>query len=382
MGAVTGSARETALTIIFRYLIRQIMISMIAVSAILLMVFMSGRFLKYLGNAAEGEISAGVLFSVMAYRFPGFLELILPLGLFIGILLAYGRMYLESEMTVLLACGVSEGDILRQTLIGSLPVMLVVAAMSLYVSPWGMKQVEEIFNEQRKATEFELLAPGRFQDFTSGGRVTYTEGLSDDKRELQGVFIAEFGKGGEGLTIITAETGTQLVDAQTGSRFLILKDGGRYAGNAGQLDYNTTEFEAYGLKIVSGKSGTKELEEGLSTGQLMKSNDPQQRALLHWRFSLPFIVPVVTLLAVRLSRVNPRQGRFFHLLPAMLVYITYLGLLIVARDALADGKVPEWIGMFWVHGLFLALGLWLQFGPAWLRKRRLQRAEPVVPTHA
>lgn len=72
MGAVTGSARETALTIIFRYLIRQVMISMIAVSTILLMVFMSGRFLKYLGNAAEGEISAGVLFSVMAYRFPGF----------------------------------------------------------------------------------------------------------------------------------------------------------------------------------------------------------------------------------------------------------------------------------------------------------------------
>jgi len=346
------------------------------------LVFMSGRFLKYLGNAAEGEISAGVLFSVMAYRFPGFLELILPLGLFIGILLAYGRMYLESEMTVLLACGVSEGDILRQTLIGSLPVMLVVASMSLYVSPWGMKQVEEIFNEQRKATEFELLAPGRFQDFTSGGRVTYTEGLSDDKRELQGVFIAEFGKNGGGLTIITAETGTQLVDAQTGSRFLILKDGGRYAGNAGQLDYNTTEFEAYGLKIVSGKSGTKELEEGLSTGQLMKSDDPQQRALLHWRFSLPFIVPVVTLLAVRLSRVNPRQGRFFHLLPAMLVYITYLGLLIVARDALADGRVPEWIGMFWVHGLFLALGLWLQFGPAWLRKRRLQRAGTAGPAHA
>ena len=102
----------------------------------------------------------------------------------------------------------------------------------------------------------------------------------------------------------------------------------------------------------------------------MKSDNLEDRALLHWRFSLPLIVPIVTLLAVRLSRVNPRQGRFFHLLPAMLVYITYLGLLIVARDALADGKVPEWIGMLWVHALFLAFGLWLQFGPAWLHKRR------------
>lgn len=368
-----GAARETDLSIIFRYLIRQIMVSMLAVSGILLLVFMSGRFIKYLADAAEGEIAAGVLFAIMGYRFPGFLELILPLGLFIGILLAYGRMYLESEMTVLFACGVSEKQLLAKTLLGALPVMLVVGAMSLYISPWGMKQVEHIFNEQRKATEFEMLAPGRFQDFTSGDRVTYTEALSDDKRQLQGVFIAEYDKDGKGVTLITAESGSQFIDEETGSRFLVLEDGGRFQGTPGRLDYNVTEFEAYGLKIVSGQEGSKELEEGLSTLALWNSDDPEDRALLHWRISLPLIVPIVTLLAVRLSRVNPRQGRFFHLLPAMLVYITYLGLLIVARDALADEKVPEWVGMLWVHALFLALGLWLQFGPGWLNRRRLER---------
>ncbi|HET8849748.1 MAG TPA: LPS export ABC transporter permease LptF [Marinobacter sp.] len=361
------------MTIVFRYLIRQVMVSMLAVSSVLLLVFMSGRFIKYLAEAAEGDLAADVLFSIMAYRFPGFLELILPLGLFIGILLAYGRMYLESEMTVLSACGVSDRELLTKTLIGCVPVMLVVGAMSLFVSPWGMKQVEQIFNEQRKATEFEMLAPGRFQDFTSGSRVTYTESLSDDKRQLQGVFIAEYDQDGEGITLITAETGSQLIDEETGSRFLILEEGGRFQGTPGQLDYNVTEFEAYGLKVVSGETGGRELEEGLSTRALWQSDNPEDRALLHWRFSLPLIVPIVTLLAVRLSRVNPRQGRFFHLLPAMLVYITYLGLLIVARDALADGKVPEWIGMLWVHGIFLALGLWLQFGPAWLHRRRLER---------
>ncbi|HTN32440.1 MAG TPA: LPS export ABC transporter permease LptF [Marinobacter sp.] len=359
------------MSIIFRYLIRQVMISMVAVSSILLLIFMSGRFLKYLGSAADGEIAAGVLFAIMGYRFPGFLELILPLGLFIGILLAYGRMYLESEMTVLFACGVSEEQLLLKTLVGSLPVMIIVGAMSLYVSPWGMKQVEQIFNEQRQATEFEMLLPGRFQTFGSGGRVTYTEGLSDDKRELHGVFIAEHNKGDEGLTIFMAKSGSQLIDNNTGSRFLILKGGGRFDGSPGQLDYNITDFEAYGLKIQSGTKGTKELEEGVTTWKLMQSDTLADRALLHWRFSLPLIVPIVTLLAVRLSRVNPRQGRFFHLLPAMLVYITYLGLLIVARDAMTDGKVPEWVGMLWVHGLFLGLGLWLQFGPAWLYRRRV-----------
>src|SRR5690554_7421409 len=104
----------------------------------------------------------------MGYRFPGFLELILPLGLFIGILLAYGRMYLESEMTVLFACGVSERELLQKTLVGALPVMLVVGAMRLVVSPWGMKQVEHIFNEQRKATEFVMLVTWGCRDLSSG----------------------------------------------------------------------------------------------------------------------------------------------------------------------------------------------------------------------
>ncbi|MFL1466057.1 LPS export ABC transporter permease LptF [Marinobacter sp. DUT-3] len=359
------------MSIVFRYLTRQTMISMLAVSGVLLLVFMSGRFIKYLAEAAAGELAGDVLFQIMAYRFPGFLELILPLGFFIGILLAYGRMYLESEMTVLFACGMSDRQVLGKTLLASIPVMLTVGAMSLYVSPWGMKQVEAIFNEQRKATEFEMLAPGRFQDLESGGRVTYTEGLSDDKRVLEGVFIAEYGR--EGLTIITAESGSQLIDQETGSRFLILEEGGRFEGLPGQLKYQVTGFDAYGLKIQTGAGGDKELEEGVSTLDLMASDNLEDRALLHWRFTLPLIVPIVTLLAVRLSRVNPRQGRFFHLLPAMLVYITYLGLLIVARDALASGKVPEWIGLLWVHVIFLALGLWLQFGPAWMYKRRLIR---------
>lgn len=361
------------MSIIFRYLARQVMISMLAVSGILLLVFMSGRFIRYLANAAAGEISGDVLFQIMAYRFPGFLELILPLGLFIGILLAYGRMYLESEMTVLFACGISEKQLLGKTLLASVPVMLTVGAMSLYVSPWGMKQVEQIFNEQRQATEFELLAPGRFQSLSSGGRVTYTEALSEDKRRLEGVFIAEYGDQGEGVSIITAREGSQLVDEDTGSRFLVLEDGARFEGVPGQMNYDVVEFETYGLKIRSGAAGPKTLEEGLNTLALLQSENPEYRAMLHWRLTLPLIVPIVTLLAVRLSRVNPRQGRFFHLLPAMLIYISYLGLLIVGRDALESGRMPEWIGLLWVHALYLGLGLWLQFGPSWLYRRRLMR---------
>lgn len=363
------------MSIIFRYLTRQILVTMLAVSGILLLVFMSGRFIKYLADAAQGELAADVLFAIMAYRLPGFLELILPLGLFIGILLAYGRMYLESEMTVLFACGVSERQLVRKTLGASLVVMAAVAFMSLYLSPWGMQQVQRIFNEQAKMTEFEMLAPGRFQSLSSGGRVTYTEALSEDKRELRGVFIAQPGGQGEGVVLISAERGTQFVDQATGSRFLVLHEGTRVEGKPGDLNFNVVEFDSYGLKINENQAFRKKrIEEAINTAELMNSSDPKERALFHWRVSLPLIVPIVTLLAIRLSRVNPRQGRFFHLLPAMLIYIAYLGLLIVARNALADQRTPGWLGLWWVHGLFLVVLLALHKVPEIHRQRRARHA--------
>ncbi len=364
---------ESILTIIFRYLTRQVLINMLAVSGVLLLVFMSARFIKYLAEAAAGDISPDVLFIAMGYRFPSFLELILPLGFFIGILLAHGRMYMESEMTVLHACGVSERKVLLQTLAAGLVVMLLVGACSLYFTPLGFKKIEGLINEQRKATEFAMLVPGRFQSTASGNRVTYTESLSSDRSELSGVFIAESGKNGGGLSLISAQRGSQMVDSQTGSRFLVLEDGKRFTGVPGQLDYQVTEFGQYGLKIAAANVKDRSLEVALSTESLWYSSDPSLRAMLHWRVSLPLTVPFLTLLAVRLSRVNPRQGRFFHLLPAMLLYIVYLGLLIVARGALARQTIPEWIGLLWVHVLFLSIGLWLNFGLPWLSRRRLSR---------
>ncbi|MDX5297624.1 MAG: LPS export ABC transporter permease LptF, partial [Gammaproteobacteria bacterium] len=264
------------MSIILRYLTRQVLISMLAVSGILLLVFMSGRFIKYLAQAASGQLSGDVLFLIMAYRFPGFLELILPLGLFIGILLAYGRMYLDSEMSVLYACGVSERRIVMHTMVSASVVMLLVGAMSLHFSPWGMQQVQRIFTEQARMTEFEMLTPGRFQSLRSGERVTYTEALSEDRRVLSNVFIAEPGREGRPPVLIRARSGSQFVDEQTGARFLVLRDGARYEGVPGQRDYQVVSFDVYGLKLDEPTGGyVKEYKEAIPTMDLWASDDPR-----------------------------------------------------------------------------------------------------------
>ena len=175
----------------FRYLSREVLLTFSAVSAVLLVIIMSGRFIKYLAQAAQGVLDPSVLLMIMAYRIPGFLQLILPLGLFLGVLLAYGRLYLESEMTVLTATGMSEQRLLSYTLAPALLVALICAWLSFFLTPQGVQNVAQILNEQDALTEFDTLVPGRFQSMRGGSRVTYTQELSSGRDELQGIFISE-----------------------------------------------------------------------------------------------------------------------------------------------------------------------------------------------
>lgn len=351
--------------IVFRYLSREVLVTLSAVSAVLLVIIMSGRFIKYLAQAAQGVLDPSVLFLIMGYRMPGFLQLILPLGLFLGILLAYGRLYLDSEMTVLSATGMSNRRLLGYSMAPAAIVAVIVAWLSLGLAPQGVAEVAKIFNQQDAMTEFDTLVPGRFQAMKDGSRVTYTEGLSDDRGQLAGVFISEKRMQrqveGEkpkqsGITVLVAEKGRQVIQAD-GSRYLILENGYRYDGNPGQADYRATQYETHGVLLpkpsVSAEIGERE---AIPTRELIGSDEPRYQAELQWRLSIPLLVFIVTLLAVPLARVNPRQGRFLKLLPAILLYMAYLALLIGARGQLDKGKIPMELGLWWVHALFLLIG--------------------------
>lgn len=352
--------------IVFRYMSREVLVTMSAVSAVLLVIIMSGRFIKYLAQAAQGLLDPGVLFMIMGVRLPGFLQLILPLGLFLGILLAYGRLYLDSEMTVLSATGVSPQRLLAYTLAPATLVALLVAWLSLSLAPQGVMEQMRILNEQDALTELDTLVPGRFQSMKDGSRVTYTQQLSKERDELAGVFISEkrFSRQGgkeRGITVLVAESGRQEIQAD-GSRYLILQNGYRYDGNPGQADYRAIKYDTYGVLLPKPTVSDEISErEAVPTRELIGSDNPRFQSELQWRLSLPLLVFVVTLMAVPLSRVNPRQGRFLKLLPAILLYMVYLSLLIAARGALDKGKIPLQLGLWWVHGLFALIGLGLLY---------------------
>jgi lipopolysaccharide export system permease protein len=352
--------------IVFRYLSREVLLTLSAVSAVLLVIIMSGRFIKYLAQAAAGLLDPGSLFLIMGFRLPGFLQLILPLGLFLGILLAYGRLYLESEMTVLSATGMSQQRLLAMTMFPATLVALVVAWLSLSLAPQGANQFQLLLNKQDALTEFDTLEPGRFQALRDGTRVTYTEKLSDDRINLGGVFISQKNvsadeKKDRGISVLVAENGRQEIRAD-GNRYLILENGYRYDGNPGQADYRAIKYEEYGVLLPKPDVSDEVTDrDAMPTGSLLGSDDIRSRTELQWRLSLPLLVFIVTLMAVPLSRVNPRQGRFLKLLPAILLYMAYLTILIAARGALEKGKIPPALGLWWVHAIFLVIGLGLLY---------------------
>ncbi|MEX2962724.1 LPS export ABC transporter permease LptF [Microbulbifer sp. TYP-18] len=367
--------------IIFRYLSRELLYATLAVTAVLMLIVMSGRFVKYLAEAAAGDLSANILFSLMGYRLPGFLELVLPLGFFIGILLAYGRLYIDSEMTVLRACGFSERQLLVYTLAPALMVALLVAGLSLYFTPTGIERSSGLLTADKSRNEFDHLVPKKFIATEGDRAVYYADALSADRSTMYDVFLAELGTARgdtetDYQTVHFAKEGVQKIDAQTGLRYLVLRDGYRYEGVPGQRDYRLMKFSSYEilLDIPQVRQRRSDQIQSASTLELWRSDDRQEQAFLHWRFSLPVLVLVVAVLAVPLSRTNPRQGRYAKMIPAVLLYLAYLLLLLRVRGAIEDGKIEDPASIWLVHLPFLILGLLLLEGPIWGRKPR-----PVEP---
>jgi lipopolysaccharide export system permease protein len=354
--------------IILRYLTKEVLQTTFAVTGVLLVIIMSGRFIRYLAEAAAGKMEAGVLLSIMFYRLPGFLELILPLGFFVSILLAYGRLYTDSEMTVLFSCGVSQKKLIAWTYVPALLVVFVIASLSLWLTPLGLHKAEEILAQQKARNDFETMQPARFQISRNKKLVSYTERITDQQQTLEAFFLANMGvRDTQALMSVRSDTAEYRVDEALDQRYLVLKHGVRYEGRPGSADYRVTEFGEFAQHVDAPKEiiVTTNTVNRLPTMALLGSDLPSYQAAIQWRLSSPLVVLVITLLGVIFSHTNPRRGRYAMLFPAILLYLIYLVSLNAARGAVEEQRLSAFIGLWGVHLVFACLALVL------LSKKRL-----------
>ena len=132
----------------------------------------------------------------------------------------------------------------------------------------------------------------------------------------------------------------------------------QYDGRPGAADFRIGQFDVQSILLPEPAEFEQVLaEEMLTTADLIGSRVPQHQAELQWRLSTILLIPVITLIAVPLSRVNPRQGRYNKMVPAFLIYASYFVLLQFSRDLVAEGNLSAFIGLWWVHALFIGIGV-------------------------
>jgi lipopolysaccharide export system permease protein len=346
--------------ILYRYFAREVYGTLIAVATLILVIAVAWRFNGYLAEAARGDLTPDVLFPLIFFKLPGFLELVLPVSFFLALMLTYGRLHADSEMVVLEMSGFSSFQLIRLTLVLAIGVAILSAGLSLWLKPISEARVEALFESQQNNTEFATLAPGRFQALRTGSRVTYSEDIIDGKL-LQGVFITEIASSDPSKTVTTvAEQGRSVLDANN-NRFLVLENGSRYRGQAGQADYQVVQFEEFGQLLPERNTTLGERRRSaLTLTELLTETDKRSVSELHWRLAMIIIVPVIALMAIPLSKVNPRQGRFNRLIPGLIICLVYIMTLGAARSALEKGTIPIEFGLWWIHGaaIILVAGLY------------------------
>lgn len=345
-----------------RYLAKDVLLHTVAVSLILFLVVFSGRFIRYLGEAAVGDITSDILLPVMWLKLPTFFQLILPLGLFVGILLSLGRLYADSEMVIFKACGVSPTHFAQILAFPVIVVMVLVGVLALYLAPEGSARAQALLEAPRSAAGIQALAAGRFKKQQGGDVVSYAEDI-DENGVMHNVFIAQRGartdKLDERLTVTFAEEGEIRFDEASGRRYMELRRGTRYRGVPGAANYEKVTFERYGELIPQQEGGIRSQAkiESVSSRVLWLRDDALARGTLLWRLSLVLLVPVTAIIALALSKTDARRGRYAQLGPALLLFLGYFVALTQARSVVEGGGSES---VFWVtHGLFTlaALGL-------------------------
>lgn len=348
--------------ILRRYLIRQVATTTALVVGFLIVMLLGGRLIRYFGMAAEGGLQVGVLFRLVGYNLPYFLELILPLSFFIALMLVFGRLYTDNEMAIVNGAGVSRSAMGRLLVPLVLVLVLAQSFLAFVGKPWGVRNAESIWQSQALVQIFDLVRPKQFM--SSGNFHLFVGEIGENRAYLGDVILIQTNinqdnQAQEGDwktlpkdTLILASSATQ-VPSENGQVLLDLHKGRRYEVNPISRAYNEVGFETYRIRLDIKDTPLKPFKiETYRTNDLLGwlampaiPNGFERSVVLAeigYRASLPFLMILAVLIALPLSQVKPRQGRWLKLVPSIFVFVAVVLLVISLKSTIAKGKADIW----------------------------------------
>jgi lipopolysaccharide export system permease protein len=358
--------------IIFRYLLKEVAKTQLAVFFVLMTIFISQKFVRVLGDASEGSIPGQMVMIFIALKIPDLAGMMLPLSLFLGVLLAYGRIYADNEMTVLHACGVSEWYVVRVTLVLALVTAIFTGVFTMYLAPMASEYQYQIKDKLAADSGLSSLIAGRFQKSGNKKAVIFIHDKNRKDNSFDKVFVAQLPDENHSeesvinSSLVYAKKG-QVIEEDSGSQRLILSDGTRYHSDASNSEFQSVAFDRYYIQIQDQEIEQKHRKlSALPTRALFSPTEDklvaEYGATIQWRIAFPLACIILTFIAVPLSVVNPRQGKFAKMLPALLLFLGYFLLLTAMRSGIERQALPVNIGLWPIHisAVFLGVILLMQ----------------------
>ncbi len=344
------------LRILDRYLFREIATSWVAVTLVLLLILLTNQFARVLGDVAKGGLPKDAAMQFIGLSATQYLTILIPVGLYLAVMLALGRLYRDSEMPAMAACRVGPAGIYRPLLWLLLPLTAAVAWLAIDLGPRAMLAMDRIGAEARREVDLGSIEPGRFTSFGPNGAVVYGERVLGGGI-MENVFLERRTPTGR-VEVVIAERGEQVDTEDPDTRLLVLRDGRRYEGIPGTTQFRVVEFVEHGIPYrLPSLDPPEPRPRAMPIDALVKSDKPEHVAEMHWRIGVPVSMILLSVLAVPLARSRPRAGRYGRLAIAVLVFIIYFNLLSAAKAWIEQEKLPPEVGLWWVHGGVLAATL-------------------------
>ncbi|HEX9196055.1 MAG TPA: LPS export ABC transporter permease LptF [Azonexus sp.] len=321
------------------------------ISVALLAILTSTQLIRLLKDAAGGRIAPEAVASLLGFAALNFMPILLSLTLFVSILLTLSRVYRDSEMVVWFSCGQPLTAWIRPVLRFALPIVLAIAVLSGFLSPWANYNTAEYKQRLAARSDVSQVSPGAFRESKRGQRVFFVESVAEDASQVGNVFVASMQEGK--LGVVMSDTGYQEV-APNGDKFVVLENGRRYEVEPGTPQFKVMEFERYKVRTEDGEAKPSDRSPNrLPITELVLETSKQARGELLWRIGMPVSAIILALLAIPLSYVNPRAGRSANMLIAILVYAIYSNMISVSQAWVAQGKLSFGVGVWLAHALML-----------------------------
>jgi len=331
-----------------RYLIRELAQAFLGVLVVLVIVALSNTLALTLIKVADGRISADALVILLALKSVALITVLVPMGLMLGIVLALGRLYRDSEMTALMACGIGPRQIYRAVAVLGVPLVIGLSWFSLYGMPWATRLASEFTYKAQQTAGTSLASPGQFRELDRGRIIAYAEVVTREG-VLGNVFIRSTDD--EQQIVTTAKSGRQRIDPESGGRYLMLEDGVRVKGEPGRMEMEILEFDSLQVLIDEDRNSFGVYYGGDEKPfvELIGSDIPEDVSAFHWRLAIPISACLVLLIGPPLAHSRPREGRYLRAVVCILIFVVYSNLLGIGRAWLESGEVPRGFGLWWVH---------------------------------